>query len=198
MNADKVIKELMENFKLIDSSDIPNISLYMDQITTFMDEQLKHTKRFEEDKILTKTMINNYAKNELLPPPEKKKYSKEHIIMLTFIYYFKNVMSINDIKTILDTVSDKYFYSKGDMSLEEIYEEISDMQLEEVSHIVDDLKHKFEFCASSFDTALPGDKKFLQLFSLISLLNFDIYAKKQLIESIVDEMNKHKKPNKKG
>ena len=62
--------------------DIPNIDLYMDQVTTFMEEQLRSTKRHEEDKILTKTMINNYAKNNLLPPPVKKKYSKEHVLVM--------------------------------------------------------------------------------------------------------------------
>ena len=46
-------------------NEIPNIDLYMDQVTTFMEEQLKRTKRYEEDKILTKTMINNYAKNKI-------------------------------------------------------------------------------------------------------------------------------------
>ena len=77
---------------------IPGIDLYMDQVTTFMDEHLKDTKRYPEDKVLTKTMINNYAKNNLLPAPNKKKYSKEHILLLIFIYYFKNILSINDIE----------------------------------------------------------------------------------------------------
>ena len=57
----------------IKPDEIPNIDLYMDQVTTFMDSQLATSKRHEDDKILTKTMINNYAKNDLLPPPEKKK-----------------------------------------------------------------------------------------------------------------------------
>ena len=85
----------------IKPDDIPNIELYMDQVTTFMEEQLASTKRYDEDKILTKTMINNYAKNKLLPPPEKKRYSREHILMLIFIYYFKNILSISDIQTLL-------------------------------------------------------------------------------------------------
>ena len=80
-------------------NEIPNIDLYMDQVTTFMEEQLKRTKRYEEDKILTKTMINNYAKNNLLPPPVKKKYSKEHVLVMIFIYYFKNILSISDIQS---------------------------------------------------------------------------------------------------
>ena len=93
------LSELLKQLKSIDyikPEDIPNIDLYMDQVTTFMDEQLAASKRYESDKILTKTMINNYAKNNLLPSPDKKKYSKEHVLTLLFIYYFKNILSIND------------------------------------------------------------------------------------------------------
>ena len=70
----------------------------MDQVTTFMNGHLASSKRNPDDKILTKTMINNYAKNQLLPPPEKKKYSKEHQLLLIFIYYFKNILTIQDIQ----------------------------------------------------------------------------------------------------
>lgn len=94
-----MINSILESVSRIDyikPEDIPNIDLYMDQVTTFMEEQLVSSKRYADDKILTKTMINNYAKNKLLPPPEKKRYSKEHVLMLIFIYYFKNILSIND------------------------------------------------------------------------------------------------------
>ena len=74
--------------------DIPDIDLYMDQVTTFIDQHLSSTKRYPSDKLLTKSMINNYAKNNLLPPPQKKKYNKEHILTLAFIYYFKNILRI--------------------------------------------------------------------------------------------------------
>ena len=92
-----MINSILSSISRIDyikPEDIPNIDLYMDQVTTFMEEQLAATKRYGDDKILTKTMINNYAKNKLLPPPEKKRYSKEHVLMLIFIYYFKNILSI--------------------------------------------------------------------------------------------------------
>ena len=84
----KILKEL-KKMDYIRPEEIPDIHLYMDQVTTFMEKRLKNTTRNpEEDKILTKTMINNYAKNHLLPPPEKKKYTKEHMLVLLFIYYF--------------------------------------------------------------------------------------------------------------
>ena len=98
------LREVLDKLQKIDyvkPEELPNIDLYMDQVTTFMDSQLASTKRHEDDKILTKTMINNYAKNNLLPPPAKKKYSKEHILALLFIYYFKSLLSISDIQNIL-------------------------------------------------------------------------------------------------
>ena len=98
------ILESLERVKYISPEDIPNIDLYMDQITTFMDSRLHSSARNPgEDKILTKTMINNYAKNNLLPPPVKKKYSKEHVLLLIFIYYYKGILSINDIQTCYGT-----------------------------------------------------------------------------------------------
>ena len=88
------ILKRLDTLSYIRPEEIPGIDLYMDQVTTFMDEHLKNTKRYPEDKVLTKTMINNYAKNNLLPAPNKKKYSREHILLLIFIYYFKNILSI--------------------------------------------------------------------------------------------------------
>ena len=72
----------------VQPEEIPNIDLYMDQVTTFMEEHLKNTRRYEEDKVLTKTMINNY-KNNLLPPPVKRNIPKTHAHADAFIYYFK-------------------------------------------------------------------------------------------------------------
>ena len=104
----------------IKPEEVPNIPLYMDQVTTFMDAQLASSKRYPEDKILTKTMINNYAKNDLLPPPLKKKYSKEHLLVLVFIYYFKSILSITDIQALLKPITDTYFSSSENLSLEAV------------------------------------------------------------------------------
>ena len=107
IDSEKLLNDIISKLNIIDEADIPAIDLYMDQVTTFMDKHLKDNKRFDDDKILTKTMINNYAKNDLLPAPVKKRYSKQHVILLIFIYYFKNILSINDIKTILGPISEK-------------------------------------------------------------------------------------------
>ena len=120
IDTTEMIDELLESLSKVDGihpEDVPNIDLYMDQVTTFMDAHLESSKRYQEDKILTKTMINNYAKNHLLPPPEKKKYSKEHMLILIFIYYLKSILSINDIQTLLEPITDKYFHSEEGFSI---------------------------------------------------------------------------------
>ena len=75
----ELLREILSRLDSLDyvkPEQIPDIPLYMDQLTTFMDERLEKSKRYPEDKVLNKTMINNYAKNNLLPPPNKKKIHK--------------------------------------------------------------------------------------------------------------------------
>ena len=130
-----LINSILESVSRIDyikPEDLPNIDLYMDQVTTFMDGQLSSTKRYPDDKILTKTMINNYAKNNLLPSPEKKRYSKDHLLMLIFIYYFKNILSINDIQTLLGPVTEKYFKGEPGHDMSYIYNEVFGMEKNQI------------------------------------------------------------------
>ena len=173
-----MINSILESVSRIDyikPEDIPNIDLYMDQVTTFMEEQLVSSKRYADDKILTKTMINNYAKNKLLPPPEKKRYSKEHVLMLIFIYYFKNILSINDIQTLLTPIAQKYFKSMTEK----------------------DLLRKYKTAQDTFGDADEEDQANLKRFSFICLLSFDVYVKKMMIEHIIDGMNPEPEHNSK-
>lgn len=168
--------------------DIPNIDLYMDQVTTFMEEQLRSTKRHEEDKILTKTMINNYAKNNLLPPPVKKKYSKEHVLVMIFIYYFKNILAIKDIETLLNPVTERYFDTGEEINMTSIYEEICRLEKSRIDTLQKDVARSYNSAVESFPDAAEEDRDYLQIFSFICSLSFDVYVKKLLIEKLIDEL----------
>ena len=142
IDTKNMINSILESISRIDyikPEDLPNIDLYMDQVTTFMEKQLASTKRYPDDKILTKTMINNYAKNKLLPSPEKKRYSKEHLLMLIFIYYFKNILSISDIQALLSPITEKYFKSDTDKDLTYIYNEVFSMEKSQIEYLKKDL-----------------------------------------------------------
>ena len=186
------LAQLQEKLKSIDyvkTEDIPNIGLYMDQVTTFMDEQLEACKRYDDDKILTKTMINNYAKNNLLPAPEKKKYSKEHVLTLLFIYYFKNLLSISDIQALLNPITDSYFVNKDDFNMEDVYNEVFHLEKEESGKLLKDLGKKYFIAQHTFEQFPEEDRSFLQKFSFICLLSYDVYIKKMVIESMIDELH---------
>ena len=189
LDTHDMIKSILDNISAIDhikTADIPNIELYMDQVTTFMDSQMASSKRYPDDKVLTKTMINNYAKNHLLPSPNKKKYSKEHVLMLIFIYYFKSFLSISDIQALLSPLADKYFQKNEGLNMEDLYNEVFGMEKEQVENLKKDLMEKYDTASKSFADAGEKDREFLTMFSFICLLSFDVYMKMQLIESIID------------
>ena len=169
---------------------IPDIDLYMDQVTTFMDEHLVKAKRSPEDKVLTKTMINNYAKNNLLPPPNKKKYSKQHILLLIFIYYFKNMLSFNDIETLFAPITDSHFAGEDDLSLQDIYEEIFSMEKEQMDRLKEDMRQKYQAAKQTFPGQEDHDREILQMFAFICELGFDVYLKKQTMEMLIDQIRK--------
>ena len=201
INNDDLINSIIASMGRIDTislSEIPGIDLYMDQLTSFMDERLKKTTRHpESDKILTKTMINNYAKNDLLPPPEKKKYSKDHLILLIFIYYFKSILSINDIQTLLEPLKESFHKDSG-LNLSSIYESCYELQKEALEPVIEDLKKKHARSMETFkDSDISEDeRKKMQLFSFITLLSYDVYVKKLLIEKILDNIGEDSRKEK--
>ena len=177
----------------INPDDIPDISLYMDQVTTFMEEKLSSYKRYEEDKTLTKTMINNYAKNQLIPPPEKKKKKKKHMLLLIFIYYFKNFLSISDIKSIFKPISDNFFGDDSEIDLEYIYKYVFDLEFEGMEILIRDVTKKYKLAKGAFPkTSNEDDDDVLSTFAFICMLGFDVYVKKLMIETLIDSKNNNK------
>ena len=192
VDTSDMLKSIFDTFSGLDyirPEDIPNIDLYMDQVTTFMEEHLKKTRRHPGDKILTKTMINNYAKNDLLPPPTKKKYSREHMLVLIFIYYFKNLLSITDIQALLKPLTEKYFKNDKDFGMEEVYKEVFSLEKGELEKLQKDMEEKYAVSKETFKGAPEEGREFLQLFSFICILAFDTSLKKTLIEKLVDSLN---------
>lgn len=190
IDTKELLKSILANISDINyvkPEDIPNIDLYMDQVTTFMDSHLQSSKRYEDDKVLTKTMINNYAKNNLLPPPVKKKYSKEHVLVMIFIYYFKNILSIKDIETLLSPITGQYFGNGDGMDLTAVYTEVMNLEHSRIDSVVKDIVKSFNGAVDSFKDAPEEERDSLQLFAFICSLSFDVYVKKLLMQKLIDE-----------
>ena len=191
---------MIQGFNTIDfitPETVPDIDLYMDQITTFMDTQLASCKRYPDDKILTKTMINNYTKNDLIPPPVKKKYSKEHLLLLIFVYYMKDFLSISDIKALIEPMTDRFIHRTDEgITLHEIYQRINGLEKAQINPIIEDLNNNLSTALDAFADVDEEDRDYLQTFAFICLLSIDVYVKKQLIEHLADEISEEHAPKK--
>ena len=185
----EIINDMIKHFEGLDivkSEDIPDISLYMDQMTSFIDEKLESFKREEDDKLLTKTMINNYTKNKLLPPSDKKKYTKNHVMLLILIYFYKNVLSFVDIKRLCD-LSIYNSFDKGDESLSKLYDILVHIEDDKKNEIVDDLKKRLEYAKNKVDAFDKKDEN-VELFTFLSDIVMEVYFKQHLIEYILNKI----------
>ncbi len=191
----RIIRSVLDLYggnSYIRSGQIPDLDLYVDQITTFLSQHLEKNSRFPDEKVMTKTMINNYTKNKLLPPPLKKKYTGSHMILLILIYYFKSYLSINDIQAILKPLNNYYYNSEDGLTLSEIYDRLfsnEDALLEAVSSSID---KELSFSQTFFEDADDEHKAYLDRFALICTLSLDIYLRKKIVEQLIDTMPEHK------
>lgn len=185
MNSEEIVEQVLQNVAHFNIDDIPNIDLYMDQVTTYLSDKFKAAKRHEDDKLMTKTMINNYAKSRLLPSPEKKKYTKDHLMVLIMIYFYKNILSINDVTKLLSPLLDKHFHNE-DMPLETIINTFLDYTHK--CDLPNLITREAEESIKIFDHMEIDDKDYIQTLGLISLLSYDIFVKKMLIEKLIDSL----------
>ncbi len=184
---DDMIQELKLN-ELIEIESIPNIDLYMDQVITLFEEKLAHTKRNEGDKLLTKTMINNYAKDKLLMPAKKKKYTKEHIILMILLYEMKQILTIADIREIFSTIiTDGKVDEQKLIIIYKIYLKMKEKGLSgfenQVNTIYGDLKQEIQ----SVDIEEKVQDEATQDMLMAILLTQKANYYKRLAEKIIDE-----------
>ncbi|WP_407272423.1 DUF1836 domain-containing protein [Radiobacillus sp. PE A8.2] len=166
--------------------DIPNIDLYMDQVIQLFEKKLEGTKRNEQDKILTKTMINNYSKAKLLFPIKNKKYSKQHLILISLIYQLKGTLSMNDIKATLDGINNNI--EETDFPLEGFYDVY--LKLTEINKEAfrsDIIERSKEVSKESEQIETEESSYIEQVLLIASLVNVsNLY--RRLAEKLVDEL----------
>lgn len=187
-NSRKRLNSILHQLAEIDyvhPEDIPNIDLYMDQVLTFLEKELGTVREATEDKAMTKTMVNNYTKNQLMPAPEKKKYSRDHMLNLIFIYYFKNFLGLKDIKSILDPINDKYFGDNEGLDFFDIYSNMVGYERKVAKEVTKDIIKKYNVSREAFLEEDEESKDILQDFTFICLLSFDVFVKKMMIEQYI-------------
>ncbi|MEN6324735.1 MAG: DUF1836 domain-containing protein [Syntrophomonas sp.] len=182
---EKLAEELA--FPELKLSDIPAINLYMEQLISLIDSKFSGFKRGENDKVFTKTMINNYTKLGLLMPPENKKYTREHMILLTLIYNLKNILSINDIKSLFSPVLNDIDRRDDDiMSLEDIYSTFLELNNIEFDSLYNSFVQKMNLIEERTLNLDINNKETARLFLFVIMLVAHSNAQKRLAEKIID------------
>ena len=133
-------------------------------------------------------MINNYVKDGILPAPVKKKYSKEHLLLLVLIYYLKNILSIKDVESIIKPLSEKYFHAEEGLNITDIYNTFAKTEPRFSATLKEDIIKSHSIATSLFHEAPDEEREMLQQLTFIYTLIFDVYAKKQLIEAMIDSL----------
>jgi hypothetical protein len=176
----QLIEEL-ELEKQISLEEIPQIDLYMDQIIQLFENKFSSWKRSEDDKVLTKTMINNYAKGKLLIPIKNKKYSKEHLILISLIYQLKGVLSINDIKETLSGINGRLL--EETLDLEQFYQSYLNIMDDNQAHFTEEVEKKVEEMKNRSDM----DPEFEYILLISSFVNMS-HMYRRVAEKLIDQL----------
>ncbi len=170
----------------IDLNDFPELDLYMDQVMQLFETRLSYTKRNPDDKVLTKTMINNYAKDNLLMKIKNKKYTKNHLILMGLIYNLKGALSLTDIKTLLTPII-KSFDNDENYPLYDVYQSFLDIydlnlgELKESSHRIEE--NTLNILKNKNKNLSDYEEKLLLACAYVSMSNLF----RRMSERIIDE-----------
>lgn len=171
---------------IIEIEDIPNIDLYMDQVTTFMDKCLAQYKRYDEDKVLTKTMINNYTKAKIFPAPVKKKYSRTHLMLLIMIYHLKSVLSIKDIGILFQSALSEPNKLKQERMIESIYRGFVFLQKQTITYLAGAAEGKPDESFYGKESIMMYDDDGTKRIMMTLALAIRANTEKQLAEKVLD------------
>lgn len=164
------------------------------QLNTFNDEMtISQVVRFfnKQGRNFTKTMIQNYVRVGVLPPPlDKRYYTKNHLVLLTLIDNLKSIYSLDEIKTVLGPIlKNPETFEDDIIKVSELYEDYIELHkkalenwqrylpktLEEVNKILEK------------DSIVKEEKDTASAFMLVLTLMAETIAVKRLIHLISGE-----------
>jgi len=172
--------------------EMPDIDLYMDQVIQLFDHTFKNTKRNDMEKVLTKTMINNYAKGKLFIPIKNKKYSKKHLILISLVYQLKGALSINDIKATLASINNKL--TNEDFELEKFYTSFIAIQQSNAEDFEQEFQKRANDVHNEVNKLKDHDAEKLEKILLITSLVNISNSYRKAAELLIDELNEETIP----
>lgn len=170
--------ESVTDFHLLSSSDIPKIDLYMEQVTSLLEQEMGDSLRRKDECVFTNTMINNYSKDGVLPRPQNKRYNRRHILTLIYIFLLKQNLQIPEIKRFTSMIESA---EQLDVMYDIFYEIVagySEQYLKNVEEKIDLVERKFAARGIEDDEMLT--------MTVISLLSIEAKMSTNLSTSLLN------------
>lgn len=184
MSMEAYIKSLGLD-KHIQLDEVPKIDLYMDQVIQLFETKYKETVRNDKEKVLTKTMVNNYGKDKLFFPIEKKKYTQNHILLIDMIYHLKGALSIPDIKLTLSEANDRIV--QDDLDFQGVYQTYLQICEKQLVQFEEEVRQKTVLVQTEASKVSGDDTYTQRLLAILSFVEMsNIYRK--LAEKMIDEL----------
>lgn len=180
---DETLRRAQElaDFKLLASGDIPKIDLYMEQVTSLLEQEMGPNLRRKNESVFTNTMINNYSKEGVLPRPENKRYNRRHIITLIYIFLLKQNLPMPEIKRFTSQIDSA---EQLDKMYDVFYGLVGGYEKEYRKDIADKFSRIEQQCKEKGVT----DEGSLAL-TLIALLSFEASLNTLISSSLLDYCN---------
>ncbi|MDR1134910.1 MAG: DUF1836 domain-containing protein [Clostridiales Family XIII bacterium] len=204
MRYEEYLREAMDAFtesSLIEAEDFPDIELYADQVIGFLNEKLKVYGEEPEKQIISKTMISNYIKHNMLPRPVKKKYNSDHMIMLALIFHLRNTFRMNEIELIMKPFLDNYDSAFDDkIDFRALYKALYPVLKEEHVRSAEGIMKSVENVKDAIWDEGVEDDDTTELFSVLLSIALQMDAAKYAARKLLDEYytKRSEKHNKKS
>jgi len=187
---EEYIKRVASDFtdnSIIPPGDFPDMALYSDQVVSFINSELSQYGQ-SGGEVLTKTMLSNYVKNELIPPPVKKKYDKEQMVMLEVILCLKNAFKMDDIKTLMKPfVESRKSSFDEEIDFNEIYEKMQPIYAQKRKEAAEELIKDIDLVKNAVrDTGL-NDDDMTEMFLYIMIIAMKIDTEKFIGKTLIRE-----------
>ncbi|WP_130863185.1 DUF1836 domain-containing protein [Bacilliculturomica massiliensis] len=191
MRYEEFVKKIMEEYVkkgTIPVGAFPDMELYMDQTVLFMNRKLDIYRKDPKEPVITKTMIGNYAKHDLIPRPVNKRYTRDHLLLLTLIFHLKGTFQMQEIELLMKPLIDNYnsaFDEKFDFG--QIYEGVMDVFAEEREKLADQVDGQIGRIKDMLGLDEFADDDTTELFMLIASLALQADARKYLAQKLLAE-----------
>lgn len=191
MRYEEFVKKLLEQqigTGILDPAKLPQLGLYVDQAASLLNRQLVGEARDSKEEGITKSMVNNYTKHRLLPRPKNKKYSSDHLILMTYVLHLKGILSMQDIQLLIKPLVENHESPYEDkIDLEALYQITGELQRKEQAYLLEVAEKDIEQIKERLAEIDLADDDMLGMFLLAVNLSVRANAQKALAEQLIQQ-----------